>query len=146
MNWKTEAMEKLRKYEAMRQAMINIPMEINRLEAEYTAVGNANPERQPGNRDVRRREDRLLNNLVCRQELQRTLEQGKLWMETVTHALTGLKPEERLVLHWLYIDPQDGGMEKLCQKLQVEKSSIYRRRDRALEKFTLAMYGATESN
>jgi hypothetical protein len=36
-------------------------------------------------------------------------------------------------------------LEELCEKMQVEKSSIYRKRDKALERFTLALYGALES-
>jgi len=145
-NWKVEAMEKLRKYDLMHRAMANIPAEIARLQAEAAAVGAGVPERLPGNREAHKQEDRLLNNLVCRQELQHTLEQVRQWTDTVTHALAALEPEERLVLHRLYIDPREGALEMLCQNLQVEKSSIYRRRDKALEKFTLAMYGATESN
>ena len=145
-NWKIEATEKLRKYDAMRRAMENIPAEIARLEEEHKAVGSGLVEWLPGSKDVHRREDWLLNNLVNRQELQHNLDQAKVWMDTVSCALMGLEQEERLVLHQLYIDPQGEGLEGLCKKLQVEKSSIYRRRDRALEKFTRAMYGATESN
>lgn len=146
MNWKLEAVEKLRRYDAVRRAVINIPEEIARLKAEYTAIGAGLPELLPGNRDERKREDRLMNNIVCRQELQNALEQARQWMDTVSRALSGLDPEERFVLHQMYICPCTDAVEHLCEKLELEKSSIYRRRDKALQKFTIAMYGCVESN
>lgn len=146
MNWKAEAAEKLRRYDAVRRAVVNIPQELARLKAEYTAVGSGRPELLPGGKDVHKREDWLMNNLICQQELQRSLEQSVQWMESMNRALGALEPEERLVMHHLYMYPQADSLEQLCQKLDVEKSSIYRRRDRALQKFTLAMYGVAESN
>ena len=41
MNWKAEAMEKLRKYDAMRQATQNIPEEITRLELAARSIRSA---------------------------------------------------------------------------------------------------------
>ena len=88
----------------------------------------------------------MLNNIVKRQELQWSLDQARLWMQNVTEALDALEPEEKGILRQLYISPEVGAMEQLCDKLCLEKSSIYRKRDSALRKFTLAMYGAIESN
>ena len=146
MNWKAEAMEKLRSYETMRLALVNLPREIDRLEAEFTGIGAQRFTGRVTAKDQRSREENMLNNIVKRQELQWSLDQAKLWMESVTGALEALEPEEKKILQQLYIAPKDGGMEQLCTKLCLEKSSIYRKRDIALRKFTLAMYGATESN
>lgn len=38
MNWKREAIDKLRNYEARKQALVNIQQEIKRLEAEYSGI------------------------------------------------------------------------------------------------------------
>jgi len=146
MNWKAEATEKLRSYETMRLAIRNLPREIERLEAEYTGIGAQRFTGRVTARDQRNREERMLNNIVQRQELQWSLEQAKLWMRNVTEALGALEPGEKDVLQHLYIRPLEGGVEKVCQKMCLEKSSIYRKRDTALRKFTLAMYGAVESN
>jgi hypothetical protein len=32
-------------------------------------------------------------------------------------------------------------MDRLCQELDLEQSSIYRKRDQALRRFTTALYG-----
>lgn len=146
MNWKTEATEKLRSYEIMRKALVNLPREIDRLEAEFTGIGAQRFTSAVTAREQRSREERMLNNIVKRQELQWSLDQARLWMQNVTEALDVLEPEEKGILQQLYISPEVGAMERMCEKLCLEKSSIYRKRDSALRKFTLAMYGATESN
>ena len=87
-----------------------------------------------------------MDNLMARQQLKWSLNQALSWTEVVNNALSALEPEERLILHRLYILPQVGALAQLSEKLGVEKSSIYRRRDKALNKFTLSLYGAQESN
>lgn len=146
MNWKTEAVEKLRRYEAMQRSIVNIPQELRRLEAESTALKSGLAARPSGSRNIRRREDFLMDNLVARQQLQWSLDQAQNWTQTVGRALSTLAPEEQLILQQLYILPHTGALEQLCEKLGVEKSSVYRRRDKALQKFTLGLYGAEESN
>ena len=146
MNWKAEATEKLRSYETMRLAIRNLPREIERLEAEYTGIGAQRFTGRVTARDQRNREERMLNNIVQRQELQWSLEQTRRWIRLMDRGLAVLDDREKAILEQLYIYPRAGAMERLCAELGVEKTSIYRRRDRALEKFTRAMYGFTESN
>ncbi len=145
MNWKAEAMEKLRRYDAMRQAMVNLPEEIRRLEAEAYSLRGMRMENDPVKDGGGRQEDVLLSNLVCRQELSATLEQTGNWLRVADRAMAALTPEEKLILHRLYIYPERGSVDRLCGELNVEQSSIYRKRDKALRKFTYALYGACES-
>lgn len=144
MNWKKEAMEKLRRYGAMRLAVVNISEEIKRLEVDAQSIRSAKTDATPVTGGGNRREDALLNNIVHRQELARTLEQVHIWLRSTDRALTALAKEEALILHRLYMYPEKGGLEKLCKELGVESSSIYRRRDKALEHFTIALYGIAE--
>ena len=58
--------------------------------------------------------------------------------------MSALSPQEKLILHRLYIYPESGSLERLCKELEVETSSIYRRRDKALKHFTMAYYGIDE--
>ena len=144
MNWKAEAKEKLRKYDAMRLATINIPQEIERLEIDARSIRSARTDATPVTGGGNRREEAMLNNIIHRQELAWTLEQAHLWLQSTDRALTALTNEEKLILHRLYIYPEKGGLDRLCKELDVESSSIYRRRDRALKHFTLAFYGIEE--
>lgn len=145
MKWKNEAMEKLRRYDTMRAALYNIPEEIKRLKAEAyairSALGNSTSVKGGGGG----REDALINNVVQRQELEWTLKQVKHWLTNTDRGLLALSDEERLILQRLYLYPKQGALDALCRELGVEQSSIYRKRDQALEQFTRAMYGFAET-
>lgn len=142
MNWKTEAMEKLRRYDAMRAAAVNLPEEITRLEIAARSIRGTDLKATPVKGGENRKEDALLSNLVHRQELKWSLEQAQSWIKSADQALGSLTPEERLVLSRFYIYPERGSVDRLCGELGVEQSSIYRKRDKALRKFTIALYGA----
>lgn len=145
MNWKVEAMEKLSRYHAMRQALQNIPEEIKRLEADIQSLPGAKTDGTPVKGGGSKREDMLMNNLICRQELENLLKQAKSWVKTTERALAILTPEEKLILHRMYILPERGCLDRLVMELGVEQSSIYRKRDKALHRFTIALYGIPET-
>lgn len=144
MKWKTEAMEKLRRYDAMRQALRNIPEEIERLKDEVRSLRGIATDHTPV-KGGSRREDVLIDNVVQRQELEWTLKQVKRWLTVADRGLLALTPEERLVLQRLYLYPERGAMDRLCTELGMEQSSVYRKRDEALRHFTVAMYGFSET-
>ena len=144
MNWKAEAKEKLKRYDAMRLASINIPQELERLEIDAQSIRSPKLDGSGAGGNVRNREDAMLNNIIHRQELTWTLQQAQIWLKSTDRALTALPNDERLILHRLYIYPEKGSVDRLCKELGVEVSSIYRRRDRALRHFTLAYYGIDE--
>lgn len=141
MNWKAEAKEKLQRYDAMRLATINIPEELERLEIDAQSIRSAKLDAPAAAGGTNRREDALLNNIIQRQELLWTLQQAQIWLKSTDRALTALPPQEKLILHRLYMYPERGSIERLCKELGMEASSVYRRRDKALKHFTLAYYG-----
>ena len=144
MNWKNEAIEKLQRYDVMRQALRNIPDEINRLKEEAIALrsmGSGIRVRSSGGGQ----EDAWINNIVRRQELERTLRQVRQWLDITDPGLMALDADERLILQRLYLYPQKGAIDRLCAELGLEQSSIYRKRDQALHRFTAAIYGFLET-
>ena len=145
MNWKVEAKEKLRRYSAMQNALINIPQEIERLKIENQNIRSSRTDGAPVKGGGSGREEALLNNLVHRQELEWTLQQAQLWKQVTDQALSVLDEADQLILRRLYIYPTKGSLAALCKGLSCGKSSIYRRRDDALYKFTIALYGAVET-
>lgn len=144
MNWKAEATEKLRRYHAMQLATMNLPQEIHRLTLDARRIRSARTDSTPVSGGGNGREEALLNNLIHRQELENALKQAKLWTGSTEWALSVLQPGEKLVLHRLLICPERGAVEKLCEELDLEASSVYRKRDEALKNFTLAYYGTVE--
>ena len=145
MDWKNEAVDQLQQYEARQQALDSIPEEIRRLEIENasirSSVGNAVPVRESGSK----REDAMLSNIVRREELARQLESTKAWVKLVDRGLSALDDEERLVLDRFYIHRHRGHVERLVDELGVEAKMVYRRKDKALRHFTMALYGGMES-
>lgn len=144
MNWKNEATEKLRRYHAMQLATLNIPSEIQRLKLDARKIRSAKTDATPVSGGGNGREEALLNNLVRRQELENVLQQSQLWLKTTERALSVLDPDEKQILHRLLIYPEKHAVERLSLELGIEQSSIYRKRDEALRRFTLAYYGTCE--
>lgn len=145
MNWKREAADKLKNYEAHKQALECLPKEIRRLESAYTGIRGATTDGTPVSGGGNTREDSMLSNIVHRDELKRRLKEARLWVAQVDKALAVLDDEERLVLDRFYIHRAKGAVEALCESLGLEKSAVYDRRDKALRHFTLALYGVTET-
>lgn len=145
MNWKSEAVDKLRQYEAKKLSLVNIPLEISRLESAARGVRSAASDGTPVSGGGSGREDMLLSNIVHREELERSLEQAQKWVALVDAALAILSTEERLLLERFYVHPERGSVDRLCEELRCEKATVYRRRDKAIHRFTLALYGGTET-
>lgn len=71
--------------------------------------------------------------------------EARLWASMVEGGLSILDEEERLVLEILFIHKTKGAIDLLCDLLGTSKSVVYTRRDKALRRFTMALYGALES-
>lgn len=138
-------MEKLRRYDAMRQALRNIPEEIERLKAEATALRSASADSLFIRGSGGRHEDACINNIIKRQELEQALRQVRHWLAVTERGLLALDQEQRTILQRLYLYPQKGAVERLCSELGLEQSSVYRKRDQALHRFTAAIYGFLET-
>lgn len=145
MKWRNEAVEKLRQYDTMCHALRNIPEEIIRLKMDARSMRGGSTDTTPVKGGGSRREEALINNLVERQELEWTLQQVKRWIRITERGLSALPEDERLVLQRMYIYPERGAIERLCAELGMEQSSVYRKRDQALYRFTAALYGLQES-
>ena len=144
-DWKRRAVGKLQGYEARKRALENIPEEIRRLESVMNGIRSANTDSTPVQGGGCTREDMMLSNIVHRQELERRLEQARLWVMQVDNGLGALDDEERLVLDRFYIHRAKGYVNRLCEELGVERTQIYERKDKAVHHFTIALYGVIES-
>lgn len=145
MDWKKEAIDKLRIYEAKRGSVLRARQEIQRLKQEMCNIRAARTDGAPVSGGTSRREDMMINNIALRQELRWAIADTEKWLKTVDGALATLSPEERAILDRMYINRHKGNVERVCDELKIEKTSVYRRRDAALRKFTISMYGSEES-
>lgn len=141
MNWKNEAIDRLSRYNAMHQAVENIPKELTRLEKAVQGLRSVQPGKMAGTGNPGPEDDVLIGNIIKRQELAEAYENARVWVDTTNCALDILPREERRILQGMYISPQKGAVSMLCEELGMEQSSIYRKRDKALYQFTMALYG-----
>ena len=70
----------------------------------------------------------------------RRMERLQLELSQLQQAMQILTPEERLVVQMLVVSPEKNAADKLCEILGVERSSVYRRRERALRKLGEVLY------
>ena len=145
MQWKEEAMEKLKRYAAMRTAEKNIPEQICMLEASAATLRSSAAPKVGGHGSVRAREDALINNMAERQELEWNLARVKQWLAVTNRGLNALSNEELVILQRMYLYPERGAVDRLCGDLGVEQATVYRKRDKALRQFTFALYGFPET-
>ena len=146
MDWKTMAIDDLREYNARRQSLEILPMQIAEIDAEMTGIrssGNMASVSVSGGSGSR--EDVLISRMVKKEKLQRNLDRAKLWVGFMDKGLAALTEDERHILDRFYINPAKGNVDRLCEELFVEKTALYKRKDAALRRFTVVLYGCAES-
>lgn len=144
--WKFKAIDKLKDYSAQKVAVINLQAEIARLESEACSIKSATADGTPVKGGGSGREDRLLSNIVRLEEHKAMLKRAKLAVSMVDRGLDVLSQEDHHILDTMYITREKGYVDKLMDEFGLlEESSLYKRANKALHRFTIAMYGATES-
>jgi len=141
MNLRAQVIERLCNYEIMSVAVKNLQDQILWLKLQQEGIHAVRTDRVAVQGQQGGREDRLMDAIEQRRKLEVALENTRRWMQITDRALQTLSKEEQMILRKFYIRRESGGVNQLCQQLQVEKSSIYRKRDKALEKLMLALYG-----
>ena len=68
------------------------------------------------------------------------LEQQRLQVQNLDKAMAQLTPTEQLILRKLVMDPGRHNAAVLCDLLDVGSSTIYRRRDRAIQRLLDILY------
>lgn len=135
MNWKACAVEDLQRYNYIKIGIMNSSDKLRAIEAmaEHGKLNSCKKSDSPDSRliDAIVESERLRQNIKISKELAKMIERG----------LDSLADNERCVLREFYMQDSGVNMLKLKEKLGYETRSVYRLRDRALEKFTLAMYG-----
>lgn len=144
MDYKREAAEKLRDYEARKHSLERTEEELRRLEAERSRIRSALTDSTPVSGGTNSREEWLVNNIAQHEETVLAREDTLRWIRLMDSALSELTEEERLILTRFYIQRDRGAADRLCGELHLERSQVYARKNAALRRFTLLLYGVTE--
>ena len=145
MFWKRDAIECLKDYNAKSISVHNLQDEIAELTAKKNGIRSATGDGTPVKGGGNGREDALINSMVRLERLQTNLREVKRWVARMERGLSSLTEEERKLLTRFYITPEKGAAERLATDLNIDIKTVYHRKDRALRKFTIAMYGCMEN-
>jgi len=146
MNWKDEAVDKLKQYSAKKQALSAIPMMMAEVESALVSIrGTKTGGISVKSSKTNGQENLLLNGIAQKEELKRNLESAKCWVSLVDQGLSVLTREERKILDRFYIIGERRAAEDLAVEYAADTKTIYKWKDKALRKFTIALYGYTES-
>ena len=139
--WRKQAESDLKIYEASKQALINIPDQIKELEEKLTSIRSQSADNVSVNGGGGSRDDAYLNNIVARDRLKANLEDSRRFVSRVSNALSILTEDEKELLRRFYMIPEKGAAYNMAAEKHVDHKTVYRWKDDALDRFTIAMYG-----
>lgn len=140
MDWKQEATDRLRQLDRLRHSVRSMGQEVKLLREEMGALQGVDTARVAV-RGGGWNDDALVGTLVKLGELEGVLGRTKCRIREVESALDTLDAEDRLLLEEMYIRKDGGGASRVGEALGLAGSGVYRRRDKALREFTIALYG-----
>ena len=69
-------------------------------------------------------------------------DQEKFYTDEELDSREDVQPEEEQeILRALVIEPDNGGAERLCETMGVQKTKLYRMLDESLNHFSMALFG-----
>lgn len=145
MDWKREAMDELREYEAKKAAVQSIPEDIAQLKAEAVRMGGTSSNSVPVKGGGSAWEEKQINLIAKIEKLKTSLAVTRHWVKQVERGLALLNNEERQILERFYIRDERGAAERLAGELGIDVKTVYHRKDAALRKYTLTRFGCIES-
>lgn len=144
MDYKREVIDKLRCYESKCRSLHRIRSEISRLEVEFEHIRSASAGDTAVSGSGSTKEDTMISNIATRAELAKAEELTAAWIQIIDDARRSMSAEEWAILDGMYVHPVKGHVDRLCAALNVEKTTLYNRKNDALRKFTIELYGITE--
>lgn len=144
-DWKPLAIQRLKAYETRKISLEQIKEQLNALDMQFTAIRAAKTDGEPISGTMsNRREEIMIDNIQKRDELKANYKIAKREIEVTEKGLEALTKEERRILELFYILRPYDHVGQLCEELNLEKTVVYNRKDKALRKFTMACYGVVD--
>lgn len=141
MDYIKETTEDLRHYGSRRRAVKSLREKILILQEDFARLKGRQTTSVPVQGGSSSMETSLINNIAERDRLKQQLRIVSLQINWLEKGLEALDSEERLVLEYFYIDRPPDHVGVLCEKLNTEKTMVYRKKDAALRKLAERLYG-----
>ena len=120
------------------------PVEIKDIKEDMTGPSSSVPDGMPHSRNIRSGENLVCNSIDQCDVLHNRYLQAVEFMSWFTPAWLELSEEERLLLETFYMgeDNKTTAVENINEQLHIERAQIYRRKEKALNRLTIFLYGA----
>ncbi|MCL1965304.1 MAG: hypothetical protein FWF69_09670 [Firmicutes bacterium] len=141
---KAAAVDALKDYVAMEFIIINHEDVEKELRESMTSVRSSSPAGMPYNPDLKRGEARIaarIDEIDILKERYRSAVEYMAWFKP---AWDELKEEEQIVLSEFYLhndNSQEDSVGRICNRFRIERSSAYNKKNRALARLTILLYG-----
>ena len=135
MDWRLCAEDDLRRYKQMKIGVLNSKDRLRLVSEALTS-----PKVNLGRKN-RRTETEVINAIVEKERLTANINSAERLIAIIERGLESLTEEERRLLEQFYMSNSPSKMRHLSEEFGYEPRTLYRKRDRALTNFTIAMYG-----
>lgn len=140
---RSAAVDALKDYDSMAFIITNTSSEIKNTRDKMSGVRSPQFDGMPRTHNPQAGEERILKGIEEIDILQERYRQAVEYMEWFKPAWEQLSSEERYVLGTFYRDEggQTGAVYEICDHFHIERSSAYNRKNRALAKLAVLLYG-----
>ncbi len=137
--------EAMKDYGSMKAIMFNTKAEIEAVRTRMVGLGSTSlSDVSGGTNDHTANENRIIRGMEEIDVLKERYQQAAAYMEWFQPAWSALTEDERTVLTLFYLKEDthriDAVME-ICDHFCIERSSAYKKKDRALSHLSLLLYG-----
>ena len=139
------AINALKDYEGMNYIIQTAPSEIAATQECMTGIGGLALSDMPkGPHNPHAAEDRIVKAMDSISLLNERYRRAEEYMAWFLPARQTLSEQERFVLSRFYMDDESKQVDsvgEICERFHIERTSAYKRKDRALSRLTLLLYG-----
>ena len=144
LNKKDATINALKDYGKMKHIIDHTEEEINQVYSRMAGVGSPAIEKMPSANNPQAGEDRMITGIEEIDVLKERLRQAKEYMAWFQPAWDALSEDDRFVLETFFFNANSygsGAADAVCDHFCIERTSAYRKKNRALENLTTLLYG-----
>ena len=119
----------------------NSELDIEKIRARMEGVGSPNIDGMPHSHDPQAAEERMITCIEEIDTIKERYRQAKEYMSWFQPAWDQLSDDERFVLEVFHMDGTENGIFTVENHFNIEKTSAYNKKNRALDHLTTLLYG-----
>lgn len=141
--YKKQAISDLKNYHELKGSIENLSQRIAFLQKADLYSGVSLQQRVMASRSS---DSSMVYHLSQIEEMELKLHQARLYAAKIDNALAMLSPKEKEILTAFYINRQRRSVNKLAEETFSDRSWLYRRAQKALDRYIEIYFGITKNN